>query len=332
MKFKRELLIGIFAVAVIGVSWWGIKWLGGQNVFLTSNIYYARYDDVTGLQESSRVNLLGVEVGNVRSIELQDDGVLVEIAVEDRYAHMIPSNSVAEIGSTGLMGGMEIFIIKGDAEDAMPDGGMFEGRMRPDMLASLSDKGTELLEGLNQTVDGVNSLLNDNSENITMLIANLESMSASVDGIINSSADDIETAMDDLSTFTSTLAENTSRIETLLTNIETFSGDLAESDIFTELETTVSSLNGVLASIENGEGSVGMLLNDTQLYDSLTSAGDNLSLLLEDLKANPMRYVHFSLFGSSDEKAERKAEREARRAARRGETVVEEPVEQTVEE
>ena len=230
------------------------------------------------------------------------------------------------------MGGMEIFIIKGDAEDAMPDGGMFEGRMRPDMLASLSDKGTELLEGLNQTVDGVNSLLNDNSENITMLIANLESMSASVDGIINSSADDIETAMDDLSTFTSTLAENTSRIETLLTNIETFSGDLAESDIFTELETTVSSLNGVLASIENGEGSVGMLLNDTQLYDSLTSAGDNLSLLLEDLKANPMRYVHFSLFGSSDEKAERKAEREARRAARRGETVVEEPVGQTVEE
>ena len=83
MKFKRELLIGIFAVAVIGVSWWGIKWLGGQNVFLTSNIYYARYDDVTGLQESSRVNLLGVEVGNVRSIEHQDDGVLGEIAVED---------------------------------------------------------------------------------------------------------------------------------------------------------------------------------------------------------------------------------------------------------
>lgn len=196
--------------------------------------------------------------------------------------------------------------------------------MRPDMLGSLADKGTELIDGLNQTVEGVNSLLNTNSDNISQLIANLESMSQSIDGIIASSADDIETAMDDLSTFTSTLAENTNRIETLLANIETFSGDLAESDIFTELETTVASLNGVLASIENGEGSVGMLLNDTQLYDSLTSAGDNLSLLLEDLKANPMRYVHFSLFGSSDEKLERKAEREARRAARRGEGVSEE--------
>ena len=90
MKIRREFKVGVFAVIVIAISWWGIKWLGGQNLLKTSNIYYVTYDAVPGLQESSRVNLRGVEVGNVRDIELLSDHVLVEIAIEKRYADMIP--------------------------------------------------------------------------------------------------------------------------------------------------------------------------------------------------------------------------------------------------
>ena len=154
MKISSMFKVGTFAVIVILVSWWGIKWLGGQNILHSDNIYYVYYDDVSGLQESSRVNMRGVEVGNVRDIELMNDKVKVEIAIEDKYADMIPANSVAEIGSTGLMGGMEIFIVQGDAKKAMKDGGTFEGRIRPDMLGSLADQGGELLEGLNVTASG----------------------------------------------------------------------------------------------------------------------------------------------------------------------------------
>ena len=77
MKLKSAFKVGVFTVIVILVSWWGIKWLGGQNIFLTNNSYYVYFDDVTGLQESSRVKMRGVEVGNVLSITLMEDKVKV---------------------------------------------------------------------------------------------------------------------------------------------------------------------------------------------------------------------------------------------------------------
>lgn len=317
MKISREFKVGVFAILVIGVSWWGIKWLGGQDILKRSNTYYAYYDDVTGLQESSRVRLRGVIVGNVQEIELLGDSVKVELSIESKYADMITSNSTAEIGSAGLMGGMEVYIVQGDSEAILEDGETIKGRTKPDMLGSLADKGGELIEGLNQTVSEVNTLLGGNSEKLTQFVANLESMSSSIDGILHSSASDINSAMDNLNTFTTTLAENTDRLESMLTNLDTFSGSLAEADLINQLSSTVASLNQVLTDIESGDGSLGKLLTDAELYNSLNSAGENLSLLLEDLKANPMRYVHFSLFGESEEKAAKKAEKQAAKEAKR---------------
>jgi phospholipid/cholesterol/gamma-HCH transport system substrate-binding protein len=321
MKLKSAFKVGVFTVIVILVSWWGIKWLGGQNIFLTNNSYYVYFDDVTGLQESSRVKMRGVEVGNVRSITLMEDKVKVEIAIEADYEDMIPDNSIAEIASAGLMGGMEIYIIQGDSETSMPDGGTFEGRVRTDMLGSLADKGGELLDGLNVTVENLNTLLEANSENIGKLVANLESVTASIDEMLTASSDEIEGALGDLRSFTTMLSESSADIQTMITNLESFSGDLADADIVEKLNTTVESLNGVLSTIENAEGSVGKLLNDTELYDSLTTASDNLGLLLEDVKARPMRYVNISVFGKSpekiEEKAAKKAAKEAEKAAKR---------------
>jgi phospholipid/cholesterol/gamma-HCH transport system substrate-binding protein len=321
MKLKSAFKVGVFTVIVILVSWWGIKWLGGQNIFLTNNSYYVYFDDVTGLQESSRVKMRGVEVGNVRSITLMEDKVKVEIAIDADYEDMIPDNSIAEIASAGLMGGMEIYIIQGDSETSMPDGGTFEGRVRPDMLGSLADKGGELLDGLNVTVENLNTLLEANSENIGKLVANLESVTASIDEMLDASSANIEGALGDLRSFTTMLSESSADIQAMITNLESFSGDLADADIVEKLNTTVESLNGVLSTIENAEGSVGKLLNDTELYDSLTTASDNLGLLLEDVKARPMRYVNISVFGKSpekiEEKAAKKAAKEAEKAAKR---------------
>lgn len=317
MKLSSYFKVGAFAVIVLLVSWWGIKWLGGQNIFLTNNIYYAYYDDVTGLMESSRVKLRGVEVGNVRTITLLDDKVEVEISIDAEYADMIPANSVAEVAAAGLMGGMEVYIIQGDSEDILQDGGTFVGRMRPDMIGSLADKGGELLDGLSVTVDNLNTLLGDNGEGFGQLISNLESVTASIDQMLAASSDDIEGAVGNLNTFTATLAENSARIESMLTNIESFSGELADADLVGQLSATVESLNAVLGTIQNAEGSVGKLLNDTELYNSLTTASDNLGLLLEDVKARPMRYVHISVFGKSADEIEAKAAKKAAKAEKR---------------
>ncbi|MBR5853587.1 MAG: MCE family protein [Alistipes sp.] len=315
MKIKRELKVGVFAVLVIAVAWWGIKWLGGQNVLLTNNIYYVYYDDVSGLQESSLVKLRGVKIGNVTDIVLERDRVLVELAVETKYEDMIPSNSIAEIGAAGLMGGVEIVIKQGDSAEPIANDGFLEGSVKPDMIGMLADGGSALIEELNATVESLHTMLDGNSETITSLVANLESVTATIDKVLASGQ--IQGALNNLSSFTDTLAENEARIDSMLANLDNFTGELAEADVVSKLTTTVESLNGVLAEINNQEGTVGKLLNDSELYDSLSTAGDNLGLLLEDLKANPMRYVHFSLFGTSEEKiAEKEAKREARRAKR----------------
>lgn len=319
MKIKRELKVGVFAVLVIAVAWWGIKWLGGQNVLLTNNIYYVYYDDVSGLQESSEVKLRGVKVGNVTDIVLERDRVLVKLAVETKYEDMIPSNSIAEMGAAGLMGGVEIVIKQGDSAEPIANDAFLKGRVKPDMIGMLADGGSALIEELNATVESLHTMLDGNSEAITSLVANLESVTATIDKVLASGQ--IQGALNNLSSFTDTLAENEARIDSMLANLDNFTGELAETDVVSKLTTTVESLNGVLAEINNQEGTVGKLLNDSELYDSLNTAGNNLGLLLEDLKANPMRYVHFSLFGTSEQKiAEKEAKREARRAKREATT------------
>lgn len=313
MKIRREFKIGVFAVIVILVSWWGIKWLGGQNILLTSSSYYAYYDNVSGLMVSSRVKLRGVEIGNVQDIQLEGDKVRIEMLIENKYAAMIPSNSVAELGAAGLMGGTEINIIQGDATTHAEPESTLTGSIKPDLVNTMAEKAGTLLDGINTTVGGINELLSTNGQNITQMIANLEQMTSSINSILDAAEYNINGSLNDLRTFTSTLAANSGRIESMISNIDSFSTDLAEAKFVDELNTTISSLNTIITTIENGDGTAGMLINDKALYESLNDAGSNLSQLLEDLKANPMRYVHFSLFGKTEEQiAEKQAKKEAK--------------------
>ena len=320
MKIRKEFKIGVFAVAVILFSWWGIKWLQGQNMLLSSSSYYAYYEDVSGLMVSSRVKLRGVQIGNVQDIELDGDKVRVEMLIEDEYAALIPANSVAELGSASLMGGTEIVIIQGDATEKIKPEGVITGRVKPDLVGTMSEKAGELLDGLNTTVGGINELLSTNREAIDNMITNLEAMTMSINSMLGAARNNIDGTLSNLRTFTDTLAANSGRIEAMIGNIDKMTTDLAEANFVEQLNSTLTSLDAIVTSIENGDGTAGMLINDKALYESLNDAGDNLAELLEDLKANPMRYVHFSLFGKSEEqiaqKAAKKAAKEQKKAAK----------------
>lgn len=317
MKIRKEFKIGVFAVAVILVSWWGIKWLQGQNMLLSSSSYYAYYDDVSGLMVSSRVKLRGVQIGNIQDIELEGEKVRVEMLIEDEYAALIPVNSVAELGAASLMGGTEIVIIQGDATEMVKPDAVITGRIKPDLVGTMSEKAGELLDGLNTTVDGINTLLSTNSEAINNMITNLEAMTSSINSMLNAARHDLNGTLSNLRTFTGTLAANSGRIEAMIGNIDQVTTDLAEANFVEQLSSTLSSLDTIVTSIENGDGTAGMLINDKALYQSLNDAGDNLAKLLEDLKANPMRYVHFSLFGKSEEQIAEKAARKAAKAEKK---------------
>ena len=317
MKIRKEFKIGVFAVAVILFSWWGIKWLQGQNMLLSSSSYYAYYEDVSGLMVSSRVKLRGVQIGNVQDIELDGDKVRVEMLIEDEYAALIPANSVAELGSASLMGGTEIVIIQGDATEKIKPEGVITGRVKPDLVGTMSEKAGELLDGLNTTVGGINELLSTNREAIDNMITNLEAMTMSINSMLDAARNNIDGTLSNLRTFTDTLAANSGRIEAMIGNIDKMTTDLAEANFVEQLNSTLTSLDAIITSIENGDGTAGMLINDKALYESLNDAGDNLAELLEDLKANPMRYVHFSLFGKSEEQIAQKAAKKAAKAEKK---------------
>lgn len=319
MKIRKEFKIGVFAVAVILVSWWGIKWLQGQNLLLSSNSYYAYYEDVSGLMVSSRVMLRGVQVGNVQDIELEEDKVRIEMLIEDEYAALIPANSVAELGSASLMGGTQISIIQGDSREMVKPEAVITGRIKPDLVGTMSDKAGELLDGLNTTVGGINELLSTNREAIDNMITNLEAMTMSINSMLSAARNDINGTLSNLRTFTNTLAANSGRIEAMIGNLDKVTTDLAEANFVEQLDSTLTSLDSIVKTIEEGDGTAGMLINDKALYESLNSAGDNLAQLLEDLKANPMRYVHFSLFGKSEEQIAEKAAKKAAREQKRAE-------------
>ncbi len=318
MKIKKEVKIGLFAIIVIVVAWWGIKWLKGSNLLSRENTYYAYYEDVAGLQVSSRVWIRGVEVGNVSQIELSGDIVKVSISVKRKYADLITENSTAVIGESGLMGGQQITIVRNSSTAPLADGGELLSQVDTGLMGMLEKRAGALIESLDATLENLNNILGDNRGTIHGLLANLENATSLLDGMLSSQRTNIEGAVRDFKSFTGTLAA----IESMIDNLDTFTGELGQSNIVEQLQTTVKSLNGIIAAVSEAEGSAGKLIYDDELYESLDAASANLAALLADLKENPMRYVHFSLFGSSEQKAARKQaridRREARRAAKNG--------------
>ena len=258
-----------------------------------------------------------MQIGNVLDIQLEGDKVRIEMLIEDEFAQMIPANSVAELGAAGLMGGTEIVIIQGDAQETIKPEAVITGRIKPDLVGTMADKAGELIDGLNTTVGSLNDLLSVNGEAISQMITNLEAMSASVNSMLNAARYDIDGTLNNLRTFTNTLAANSGRIESMIGNIDKVTTDLAEAQFVEKLNSTITSLDEIITAIEKGDGTAGMLINDKELYESLNDAGENLAQLLEDLKANPMRYVHFSLFGKSEEQIAKKAAKKAAKAEKK---------------
>ena len=320
---KREIKVGLFAVAVLIVGWGVIRYLKGSEIFSSSNTYYAYYTQVGGLQPASHVMISGVAVGAVSSVTLNDDpskGVEVEFTVNKRYK--IPVDSKARIFTDGIMGGKALEIVYGTSSEYVPKDGEIGSDVSTDLfematseLDFLNEKITSVVDGLTQTLNGVNTLLAENTASLSSIVKNVDGVTSNVNALLINERAHLEEALASLSKFSKSLGDNADAMGGIIDNLNSFSTELVESDFAAELENVVGHINNILASIEQENGSVGKLLNDKELYDNLTSASDNLSTLLEDLKANPHRYINISVFGANPtkkvEKARAKAEKNA---------------------
>ncbi|MDR2885493.1 MAG: MlaD family protein [Rikenellaceae bacterium] len=313
IKVKREVRIGLFAVAMILVLYWGVNFIKGTDLIRGTKTYFAVYDRVNGLQPSSPVVINGYKVGVVQKMHFQPDQsrrIVLELRIKSRFH--IPDNSRARMYSDGLMGGKAIAIEMGDSPRYMERGDTLNSRVDKDLFdISSSDveyvkqKASDLVNSVTGTFSSVDTLITQNEQNIAIAIANLAQITGQLADVLSSGSGDLKGTITDLRTLSRALASTGPRIENTMKNMEHFSATLASPKVegsIDKLSESMTGLSALLDKVNSGQGTAGKLMTDETLYDSLTIASSNLALLLEDLKANPKRYVHFSLFGGGGKK------------------------------
>lgn len=322
---KREAKIGIFGVAMILLAWGGIRFLSGLDVFARNVEYVAVYDQVNGVQEASAVMMKGVKVGTVSAIELNpsvSDQVAIHLLI--KRAYRIPTDSEARIFSDGLMGGKAVEIVLGSSQSYLEQGDTIRSSRSRDLmdvagseLDFFKQKFATIADDLSRTLSNLNTILEANAAHLNRTMSNLDQLSGDVADLMQSEKADLERAVAGLSQFATMLGESAPKVDSLLGGVNDLVATLDREQVAEKLASTIASLDEVLAEIEGGEGTIGRLMSDEQLYKNLTEASENLSLLLEDLKANPARYVHLSVFGKDAEKAKEKADKRAAKAAKK---------------
>ena len=310
MNISKEIKAGLIAILAISSFIVFFQFLKGKNVFTTNNYFYIKYDNVDGLERSNAVTINGLKVGLVDDIiPITDKNgkihFLVKVSIENQYS--FSKNSSIEIFEPGLMGGKQLKINLVYDQIIAKDGDTLKGEMKPSALASmasdLSPKVSNVLTQLDSTLSNTSKLLDEqNRREIKLLLANL-----------NQTISSFKSTSDQTNQL---LAESQPKINTLLKSanetmastkntLEKF-GNVAEgidtknlNNSINKLSETANKLNSVIAGIEKGEGTLGKLTKDEELYNNLYKTSNSLNELIVDLKENPKRYINISVFGKS---------------------------------
>ncbi len=302
MKLSKELKTGLLAVFAISTFILGYNYLKGSSLFQTDRTFYAIYDNVEGLDVSSPVNVNGLRVGKVKSIEIdQKTGLMVvSFSVENDFE--FSKESVARIYGGGIIGGKSIAIIpdfespqtarSGDTLQSQIEEGIME--LVNDRLSPLQKKIESAIVGVDSLMFSINDILNENArEDLRGVITNLNDITASF--AVSS------TKLQSLLTVNETKLNRTfSNLDTTAENFATLSDSLAQlnfNKMVTELEMTIANFKALSENLNSGEGTLGKLLNDNTLYDNLEHATRQMEELLQDVKLNPNRYINISVFG-----------------------------------
>jgi phospholipid/cholesterol/gamma-HCH transport system substrate-binding protein len=316
LKITREFKIGFFAIFTILLFVWGINYLKGKDIFSRQVYYYAVYDDVTGLIESNPVSINGVNIGQVNRIRFMPDGsgrILVENIISSDVN--IPRNSISQLTGASLMGNREIIILLGDSPEMLQDGDTLSSGMAvsiqeevSQMVAPIKHKAEELFVQIDSIMEVFQAIFNTQTRNnivqsfasIQNTLENLETTTDRLDQTIETESVRISTILANAESITRNLSDNNELVKNILQNFSSISDSIAAANLHQTLvnaEKSLENLNLVLEKIENGEGSIGLLVNDEGLYNNLESSSKQLELLLEDIRKNPGGYINFSVFG-----------------------------------
>ena len=296
--FTKEVKIALVAIAGVVVLFFGMNFLKGLNIFSSEDNYYVQFSDITGLSSSSPVYADGFKVGVVKDIIYDyshTEGSKVLIGVDKQLR--IPQGSSAEIVSD-MLGNVKVnLLLANNPREKVASGGLIKGMINDGAMGKLQDMVPaveKMLPKLDSIMTSLNAILADPA--IRQSLHNVQAIT-----------DNLTTSTAQLNTLMAGLNKNVpgmmAKANNVLDNTETLTANLAAVDVAStmrQVDQTIANVQQLTAKLNSKEGSLGLLMNDTQLYDNLNSTMRNADSLVIDLRQHPKRYVHFSVFGRKD--------------------------------
>jgi len=294
---KKFVAIGISVVAALAILVFGINYLKGINLFHTSNYYYAVYENVTGLAVSAPVTANGFKVGQVREMEYMYDNpghVRVELALDGKLR--VTEGTVAVLG-TDLLGTATISLEMPKSDKYAPVGSNLASRQNSGLMDNVSG---ELMPGIVGLIPKIDSLLvvvtdlvadpalAQSVKRLDAITANLETMSANLSG-----------ATCQLPSVMNNAADVVNNLNSMTCHLDSLSDELRGlplNETMANVLTLTENLKNTTEQLKSSDSSLGLLMNDPGLYNSLNHTVASLDSLINDVKAHPKRYLKFSVF------------------------------------
>ena len=298
MKLTKEIKIALVAIVGILVMYFGINFLKGMNLFSTNNTYYMTFDDIQGLGASTPIYADGYKVGTVDGMEYDyEENGPIKVKVDINKDLRIPQGSKAEIVKD-LMGNLQVnLLLANNPRERVEPGGIIPGAVNGGMMdkaANLIPVVEKMLPKLDSILTSVNALLADPA--LAASLHNVETITSN----LTVSTRELNTLMAGLN---KQVPGMIGKANGVLDNTNRLTANLASLDVqgtLNKVNQTLESAHQFTEKLNSNQGSLGLLMNDTKLYDNLTSTMSHADSLVIDLKAHPKRYVHFSVFGRKD--------------------------------
>jgi len=315
MKINKETKIGIIFLIAAGLLYWGYNFLKGKDVFIKDRTFYAVYQDVSGLSKTDPIYINGLRAGQVSKLYFQQGytgKIIAELQISSDFP--LPTNTTAEIISTDLMGTKAVGLSLGNSKDFLQDGDTLNASIETTLqeqmeqtLGPLKNKAEQLLSSVDDILTNLQGILNsETASNIHKSMAhlekslkNMESVSGNLDSLVGQEKTSIGRILDNAESITTNLRNNNESLTAIIKNFHQISDSLAAADMASTLHhanKALADFSNIMKKINEGEGTMGMLMNNDTLYIELEKSARDLNVLLEDIKANPGKYVKFSLF------------------------------------
>ena len=323
MKISDESKVGILAAFGIAILIIGYSFLKGKNLFERKIYYYAIYEKVEGLNKSDPVTINGFPIGKVETLSLMEGSRGKTLAKINLVKDIkIPTNSSFQIYSSDLLGEKAIQLVLGDAKTYANEGDTLSGEVSATLQEEVSmqilpvkEKAEDLLSSIDSVINVVKVILKGGQiesslGSIEKATNEFEKVAKNLDTLVATQRESIGRIFLNIESITANLDSNSENITIIFDNLAQLSDSLNEANVkqtVNNLNRSLDQLQALLTKINSGEGTLGMLVSDRELYDNLNGAVDNVESLLADVEANPKRYVHFSLFGGSDKEKKEKA-------------------------